>query len=80
MNKQAWQKLIKTLESKSLTPAVIFCFSKKKIDELASQMQNLSFTSAAETSQIHVFCERALERLHGSDKRLPQVGPRCVVR
>jgi antiviral helicase SKI2 len=30
-------------------------------------------TSAAEKSEIHVFCERALARLKGSDRQLPQV-------
>lgn len=30
-------------------------------------------TSAAEKSEIHVFCERALARLKGTDRQLPQV-------
>jgi antiviral helicase SKI2 len=36
-------------------------------------------TSAAEKSEIHVFCDKALARLKGTDRELPQVnGGLCV--
>jgi len=73
MQKNALVKMVRTLETLKMTPTVVFCFSKKRIDEYASQLRMIDFTSAAEKSQIHVFCEKALDRLKGSDRRLPQI-------
>lgn len=36
--------------------------------------QSLDMTTAAEKSEIHLFCDKALARLKGSDRELPQVG------
>lgn len=36
-------------------------------------LQSLDLTSSQEKSEIHVFCARALARLKGGDRRLPQV-------
>lgn len=36
-------------------------------------VQSLDMTSAAEKSEIHLFCDKALARLKGSDRELPQV-------
>ncbi len=36
--------------------------------------QSLDLTTAAEKSEIHLFCDKALARLKGTDRELPQVG------
>lgn len=73
MNRESWLKLIRTLDSESMLPALVFCFSKKKCDEFANMLNKQDFRTAAEKSQIHVFCSEALKKLKGSDRRLPQV-------
>ena len=35
--------------------------------------QSLDLTAAGEKSEIHLFCDKALARLKGSDRELPQV-------
>ncbi|KAL4421866.1 hypothetical protein ABPG77_003668 [Micractinium sp. CCAP 211/92] len=68
-----WMALIEMLRKKDLLPCVVFVFSKKRIDALADNLQSLDLTTAAEKSEIHVFCEKALARLKGGDRELPQV-------
>ncbi|KAI3427058.1 hypothetical protein D9Q98_006998 [Chlorella vulgaris] len=68
-----WLALIETLRKGELLPCVVFVFSKKRIDALADNLQSLDMTSAAEKSEIHVFCDKALARLKGTDRELPQV-------
>ena len=57
----------------SLLPVVVFCFSKKRCDMLADNLASLDLTAAAEKSAIHVFAEKSLSRLKGSDRDLPQI-------
>ncbi|KAH8550493.1 NUC185 domain-containing protein [Umbelopsis sp. PMI_123] len=61
------------LAKKNLLPVVVFTFSKKKCEEYASALSNLDLTSSTEKSEIHVFIEKSLARLRGSDRELPQV-------
>ena len=58
---------------RALLPVVVFCFSKKRVDLLADNLSNLDLATAADKSEIHVFCERALGRLRGADRELPQI-------
>ena len=48
-------------------------FSKKRIDQLADMLSSLDLTTAAEKSETHLFIERCIARLQGSDRRLPQI-------
>lgn len=61
------------LKTKSLLPVVIFTFSKKRCEEYASGLSKTDLCSNLEKSEIHVFIERSLVRLRGSDKYLPQI-------
>jgi antiviral helicase SKI2 len=61
------------LAKKNLLPVVVFTFSKKKCEEYASALSNLDLTSSTEKSEIHIFIEKSLARLRGSDRELPQV-------
>jgi antiviral helicase SKI2 len=56
-----------------LLPVVVFVFSKRRIDTLADNLGSLNLTNAAEKSEIHLFMERCLSRLKGTDKELPQI-------
>jgi antiviral helicase SKI2 len=40
---------------------------------LADNLAALDLTSAAEKAETHLFCDRALARLRGSDRALPQI-------
>ncbi|KAI8584384.1 hypothetical protein K450DRAFT_219603 [Umbelopsis ramanniana AG] len=65
--------MIGLLSKKKLLPVVVFTFSKKKCEEYASALSNLDLTSSTEKSEIHVFIEKSLARLRGTDRELPQV-------
>ena len=58
---------------RELLPAVTFCFSKKRVDLLADMLPNLDFTTPIEKSKITVFFDKAISRLKGTDKELPQI-------
>ena len=58
---------------RQLLPAVVFCFSKKKVDSLADTLASMDFTSASEKSKIHLFFDKAVSRLKGTDRELPQI-------
>ena len=68
-----WGELIAHLKKQELLPMVAFCFSKKRCDALADSLSSFDMTTASEKSEIHVFCDRALARLKGTDRELPQV-------
>lgn len=61
------------LKAKSLLPVVIFTFSKRRCEEYASGLSKTDLCTSLEKSEIHVFIERSLVRLRGSDKLLPQI-------
>lgn len=58
---------------RDLLPCVVFMFSKRKCDVVVDGLRSLDFTTAAEKSEIHRFCDRSFACLTGSDRRLPQV-------
>lgn len=71
-----WNKtaaLLKREICRELLPAVVFCFSKKRVDALADMLPHLDFTSAKEKHNIHIFFEEAIFRLKGTDRQLPQI-------
>ncbi|KAI8093373.1 NUC185 domain-containing protein [Halteromyces radiatus] len=65
--------LIGHLNTKQLLPVVIFTFSKRRCEEYASSLSKTDLCSSLEKSEIHVFIERSLVRLRGTDKELPQI-------
>ena len=52
---------------------MVFCFSKKKVDSLADTLASMDFTTASEKSKIHLFFDKAVSRLKGTDRELPQI-------
>uniref|UniRef100_A0A2C9LVA6 Uncharacterized protein n=1 Tax=Biomphalaria glabrata TaxID=6526 RepID=A0A2C9LVA6_BIOGL len=61
------------LKKKEILPAVAFTFSKKKIEEVSGNLNTVDLTTASEKSEIHVFFQKCISRLKGTDKELPQV-------
>ena len=61
------------LRKKDKLPVVAFIFSKRKIDENANILQSVDLTTAAEKHDIHVFFQKCVSHLKGSDQKLPQV-------
>lgn len=72
-SKSTWRELVQFLSQKKLLPAVIFVFSKKRCEEYVETLQGVSFCSAREKSEIHMFIDRAVARLKKEDRELPQI-------
>ncbi|KAF9469690.1 antiviral helicase [Collybia nuda] len=74
VDKNLYVHLLGNLRKKSLLPVVVFTFSKKRCEENAATLTNIDLCTAVEKSEVHVTIEKALGRLKGSDKKLPQIG------
>jgi antiviral helicase SKI2 len=62
------------LRKRELLPVIIFTFSKKKCEEYANSLSNIDLSlGASEKSSVHLFIEKSLSCLSGSDKELPQI-------
>ncbi|KAF9975728.1 hypothetical protein BGZ73_000530 [Actinomortierella ambigua] len=72
-DKNLFTHLVGYLDKKKCLPVVVFTFSKKKCEENASGLSSTDLMSSSEKSEVHVFIERSLVRLRGSDRDLPQV-------
>uniref|UniRef100_A0A8D0Q1G5 Superkiller complex protein 2 n=1 Tax=Sus scrofa TaxID=9823 RepID=A0A8D0Q1G5_PIG len=65
--------LLASLRAREQLPVVVFTFSRGRCDEQASGLTSLDLTTSSEKSEIHLFLQRCLARLRGSDRQLPQV-------
>ncbi|KAF7970863.1 hypothetical protein HWV62_22674 [Athelia sp. TMB] len=74
VDKNLYVHLLGHLRKKSLLPVVVFTFSKKRCEENAATLTNADLCTSVEKSEVHVAIEKALARLKGSDKKLPQIG------
>lgn len=72
-DKNVYVHLLGHLKKEALLPVVIFTFSKKRCEENAETLTNVDLCTSAEKSEVHVAIEKALSRLKGSDKKLPQI-------
>ncbi|PPR06143.1 hypothetical protein CVT26_005365 [Gymnopilus dilepis] len=72
-DKNLYVHMLGNLRKKTLLPVVVFTFSKKRCEENAATLTNLDLCTSVEKSEIHVAVEKALSRLKGSDKKLPQI-------
>lgn len=71
--KNMWIGLIDHLSKRELLPVVAFTLSKKRCDANANNLMSQDLTTKAEKGEIESFIRRCLDRLHGTDKLLPQV-------
>ncbi|KAF8665387.1 hypothetical protein AX16_000406 [Volvariella volvacea WC 439] len=73
MDKNLYVHLLNLLKKQSWLPVVVFTLSKKRCEENASTLTNMDLCTSVEKSEVHVTIEKALARLKGSDKKLPQI-------
>jgi superfamily II RNA helicase len=70
----SWIPAVRYLERQLLTPAIIFCFSKRKC---AKAVDSLAFvdllTDAKDKARAHRIFENAMLKLQEADRNLPQV-------
>ncbi|CAM5105330.1 unnamed protein product [Natator depressus] len=71
--KGVWLSLMDALRKRDQLPVVAFTFSRARCDDNASALTTLDLTTSAEKSQVHLFFQKCLSRLKGSDRQLPQV-------
>ncbi|KAA1471410.1 antiviral helicase [Dentipellis sp. KUC8613] len=74
VDKSLYVHLLGHLRKKALLPVVIFTFSKRRCEENAATLTNLDLCTGTEKSEVHVAIEKAVSRLKGSDRKLPQIG------
>ncbi|XP_034277358.1 LOW QUALITY PROTEIN: superkiller complex protein 2 [Pantherophis guttatus] len=72
-DKNIWLSLIDMLRKKDQLPVVAFTFSRNRCDENASMLTTIDLTTTTEKSEIHVFFQKCISRLKGTDRQLPQV-------
>ncbi|KAF9075050.1 antiviral helicase [Rhodocollybia butyracea] len=72
-DKNLYVHLLTLLKKKNLLPTVVFTLSKRRCEENASTLTNQDLCTSVERSEVHVAIEKALSRLKGSDKKLPQL-------
>jgi len=65
--------LVNHLSKKNLLPVVVFVFSKNQCEDLAYNLGGVDLTTSKEKHETHIFVEASLDRLKGTDKKLPQV-------
>lgn len=70
---KSWTTLVDYLRKKDLLPAVIFVFSKKRCEEYAESLSGFNFSNSRESSEIHMFIDKAVSRLKKEDRELPQI-------
>eukprot|EP01065_Artemidia_motanka_P032632 TRINITY_DN39622_c0_g1_i1.p1 TRINITY_DN39622_c0_g1~~TRINITY_DN39622_c0_g1_i1.p1 ORF type:complete len:1292 (+),score=456.26 TRINITY_DN39622_c0_g1_i1:82-3957(+) len=71
--RREWLRIIRYLQEKDRLPVIIFDFSKKRLDEMSEHLWSLNFTTRQEKAAIEAFTRKALRRLKGTDKSIPQV-------
>ncbi|XP_078490119.1 superkiller complex protein 2-like [Ciona intestinalis] len=72
-DKGIWLSLLNRLCKLNQLPIVAFTFSRKRCDENAALLSSLDLTSSQEKSEIHIFVNKCVKKLKGSDQSLPQV-------
>jgi antiviral helicase SKI2 len=68
-----WVDAIYMLKKKTLLPAVVFTFSRRKCEENADGLASMDLTSPFEKNAIHIFLEGSIAKLKPVDRTLPQI-------
>ena len=68
-----WLSLINTLQKEDKLPVVAFTFSRQCCNEYADALTTLDLPTTNEKSEFHVFFQKSISLLKGSDQQLPQV-------
>ncbi|KAI0035130.1 antiviral helicase [Vararia minispora EC-137] len=73
IDRSLYVHLVGHLRKKNLLPVVVFTLSKKRCEENAGTLTNVDLATAVERSEVHVAIEKAVARLKGTDRKLPQI-------
>ncbi len=66
--------MIGALQKINKLPIVAFTFSRKRCDDNANGLSALDLLPTSQKkSEVHVFLQKSIARLKGSDSKLPQV-------
>ena len=66
--------LISSLQNNNNLPVVAFTFSRNRCDDNANSLSTTDLLpNAHDKSQVHIFFQKSVSRLRGSDSKLPQV-------
>merc|ERR1719367_1091003 len=65
--------LVDHLKRQDKMPTVLFTLSRNRCDQNASLLTSVDLTTTIEKSDIHHFIHKCMQRLKGSDRKLPQV-------
>ena len=72
--KQYWLKMIRDLGSQNLLPAIVFIFSKARIDMISKLiLDNVDLNSKSEAAIADSFFRKSISQLKKCDQDLPQV-------
>lgn len=72
-DRTTWSHLINLLKKEKYLPTILFTFSKRRVESFADSLNNMDLLNAKEKSEVHVFCDRSLMRVKGTDRELPQI-------
>ncbi|KAJ1981036.1 Antiviral helicase ski2 [Dimargaris xerosporica] len=68
-----WVHMLGYLRKKTLLPAVIFTFSRRRCEEYANGLTNTDFNTAVQKHAVQSFITKSLVRLREPDRTLPQI-------
>ncbi|KAG0347735.1 ATP-dependent RNA helicase mtr4 [Podila humilis] len=66
-------KIIKMILVKNYHPVIVFSFSKRECENLATQMSKLDFNDETESSMVNQVFQNAISSLAEDDRTLPQI-------
>ncbi|KDQ16614.1 hypothetical protein BOTBODRAFT_106714 [Botryobasidium botryosum FD-172 SS1] len=66
-------KIVKMIMIKNYNPVIVFAFSKRECEALATQMSKLEFNSTEEQDMVTSVFTNALDALAEDDRKLPQI-------
>ncbi|UPR01038.1 ATP-dependent RNA helicase [Chloropicon primus] len=72
-NQEDILKIVQLIMERRFDPCIIFAFSKKDCENLATKLTNLDLTTDDEKKLIGTIFENAVDCLSEEDKRLPQI-------
>ncbi|XP_053329960.1 SKI2 subunit of superkiller complex protein [Spea bombifrons] len=72
-DKGTWLSLVQSLRQRDALPVVVFTFSRSRCEQNASALSTVDMCTSAERSEVQTYYTKCLSRLHGGDRKLPQV-------
>lgn len=71
---KSWGPLVRFVEENSLSPTIVFCFSKRKCAAAVRSLATMDLLpNPGEKSRVHQMFEVAMQKLQECDRNLPQL-------